>query len=229
MAVAVRGLSPVAHLPVVLGLLRKLKVASLIDEMIPPHCDNVMSCGTGVEALVLAILDGDHALYKVGSRLEERGMLPLLQAGLERESLNDYRLGLILEALFAANLTRVFGALALKALEVYSIETPWLHHDTTTLSLYGAYEASEAGGEPAAPESETPIVPRPAYGHSKDRRPDLKQGVLSLGVSGEGGLPLRMGIRDGNTSDSTEMPVAIAACLALGRAGMVGIVADSNA
>jgi hypothetical protein len=31
--------------------------------------------------LVLAILDGHHALDKVGSRLEERGMLPLLQAG----------------------------------------------------------------------------------------------------------------------------------------------------
>jgi transposase len=229
MAIAVSGIAPVAHLPLILGVLRKLEVAALIDDVLPPHPDNVISCGRGVEALVLAILDGDHALYKVGSRLEERGMLPLLQEGLKRESLNDYRLGLILEALFAANLNRVFGALALKALEVYSIETPWLHQDTTTLSLYGAYEASEAGGEPAATESETPTVPRPAYGHSKDRRPDLKQVVLSLGVSGEGGLPLRMGIRDGNTSDSTEMPVAIAECLELGLAGVVGMVADSKA
>lgn len=36
-----------------------------------------------VEALVLDILDGHHALYKVGRRLYERGMLPLLQPGLE--------------------------------------------------------------------------------------------------------------------------------------------------
>jgi hypothetical protein len=35
MAVAVRGISPVAHLPLVLGILRKLQVAFLIDEMIP--------------------------------------------------------------------------------------------------------------------------------------------------------------------------------------------------
>ena len=135
MAVSVSGISPVAHLPLILGILRKLQVASRIDEMIPPHPDNVISCGTGVEALVLAILDGDHALYKVGSRLEERGMLPLLQAGLGRESLNDYRLGQILDSLFAANLNSVFGALALQALEVYSIETAWLHQDTTTISL----------------------------------------------------------------------------------------------
>jgi transposase len=229
MAVAVSGISSVAHLPLVLGILRKLKVASLIDEMIPPHRDNMMSCGTGVEALVLAILDGDHALYKVGSRLEERGMLPLLQAGLERESLNDYRLGQILDALFSANLNRVFSALALNALEVYGIETPWLHQDTTTLSLYGAYAGGEDDRAGAAQASEAAVAPRPAFGHSKDRRPDLKQVVLSLGVSGDGGLPLRLGIRDGNTSDSTETPVALEACLALGLDGMVGIVADSKA
>jgi transposase len=47
-------------------------------------------------------------------------------------------------------------------------------------------------------------------------------------VSSEG-LPLRMGLRDGNTSDSTETPVAIAECLALGLDGVRGIVADSKA
>jgi transposase len=179
--------------------------------------------------LVLAILDGDHALYKVGARLEERGMLPLLQEGLQRESLNDYRLGQMLEALFAANLTRVFGAVARKALEVYRIETPWLHQDTTTISLYGAYEASEAGREAAADESAAPVVPRPAYGHSKDRRADLKQVLRSLAVSSDGGFPVRLGIRDGNMSDSTETPVALEAWLALGLGRRVGIVADSTA
>jgi transposase len=38
-----------------------------------------------------------------------------------------------------------------------------------------------------------------------------------------------MGLRDGNTSDSRETPVAIAECLALGLDGMRGIVADSKA
>ena len=91
--------------------------------------------GGGGEALVLAILDGDHALDKVGQRLEERGRLSLLQAGLRRDSLNDDRLGQILDALFAANLHRVLSALALKALAIYAIPTPWLHQDTTTITL----------------------------------------------------------------------------------------------
>jgi transposase len=219
MAVSVQQIHPVAHLPLVLGVLRRLEVATVIDHLLPPHPAHVLSTGRGVEALVLAILDGDHALYKVGQRLEERGMVSLLQPGLTRASLHDYRLGHILDALFAANLNRVFGAIALKALAVYAIPTPWLHQDTTTIALYGAYKD----------EPKTPWAPRPAYGHSKDGRDDLKQVLLSLGVSGDGGLPLRVGMRDGNRSDSVETPVAIEECLALGLAGVRGIVADSKA
>ena len=139
-AMAVQQIHPIAHLPLVLGVLRRLEVATIIDRLIPPHPAHVLSCGRGVEALVLAILDGDHALYKVGKRLEERGMVARLQPGLTRASLNDYRLGHILEALFAANLNQVYSAVALKALEVYTILTPWVHQDTTTIALYGAYE-----------------------------------------------------------------------------------------
>jgi transposase len=177
MAVSVQQIHPIAHLPLILGVLRRLEVATIIDRLLPPHPAHVLSAGRGVEALVLAMLDGDHALYKVGRRLEERGMMALLQPGLTRTSLHDYRLGHILEALFAANLHRVFSALALKALEVYAIPTPWLHQDTTTIALYGAY----------ADDPQTPGAPRPAYGHSKDGRDDLKQVLLSLGVSGDGG------------------------------------------
>ena len=219
MVLAIQQIHPIAHLPFVLGVLRRLEVATVVDSLIAPHPAHVLSAGRGVEAVVLAILDGHHALYKVGPRLEERGMLELLQPGLTCASLHDYRLGHILDALFAANLNKVFSAIALKALEVYTIPTPWLHQDTTTIALYGVY----------ADTPQTVGAPRPAYGHSKDGRDDLKQVLLSLGVSGDGGLPLRVGLRDGNRSDSVETPVAIEECLALGLDGVRGIVADSKA
>ena len=156
--------------------------------------------------MVLAILDGDHALYKVGQRLEERGMLDLLQPEFSRASLHDYRLGHLLDALFAAKLNKVFGASALKALAVYALPTPWRHQDTTTMAREGAY----------AEEPKPPRAPRPAYGHSKDGRDDLKQVRLSLGVRGESGLPLRLGVREGNRRERVETPGAIEECLALG-------------
>ena len=221
MAIAIHQISPVAHLPLVLGVVRKLQVAALIETFCPPHPAHVLSCGRGVEALLLAMLDGHHALYKVGARLADRGMLPLLQPGLTRTSLHDSRLGQILDGLLAANLNRVFGAIALHALAVYAISTPWLHQDTTTITLYGAYEEVPYRGD-------GPVPPRPAYGHSKDGHDDLQQVLLSLGMSSEG-LPLRLGVRDGTTSDSTETPVAIEECLALGLDGVRGLVADSKA
>jgi transposase len=219
MSVSVNRVAPVAHLPLVLGVLRKLEIATLIDSMIPSHPDQVVSAGRAVEALVLSILDGHHALYKVGQRLDERGMLPLLQPGLAPHSLHDSRLGQTLDALYDANLHTVFSAVALRALDIYQIGTPWLHQDTTTISFYGAYDDGAGGNK----------GPRPTYGYSKDGRGDLKQVILSLGVSGDGGIPLRMGLHDGNRSDTVDVPHAIEQSAALGLDGLRGLVADSKA
>jgi hypothetical protein len=58
------------------------------------------------------------------------------------------------------------------------------------MALYEAY----------ADDPRTPGAPRPTYGPSKDGRDDLKQGLLSRGVRGDGGVPLRLGVRDGTRS-----------------------------
>lgn len=101
------------------------------------------------------------------------------------------------------------------------------HCDPLAPSGYDDHYAVWAYEEEARPGA-GPHPPRPAYGHSTAGREDLKQVLLSLGVSSDG-LPLRMGVRDGNPSDSTETLVAIEECVALGLNGVRGIVADSKA
>lgn len=219
MTTTIQQMHPGAHVPLVLGVLRRLEVATVIDRLIPPHPAHGLSCGRGVEALVLAMLDGQHALSKGGRRLDERGRVTLLQPELTRAARNDDRLGPLLDALVAAHRTKVFGVVALKALEVSAIPTPWLPQDTTTMALYGAY----------ADAPQPPGAPRPAYGPRQDGRADLKQVLLSLGVRGDGGSPLRLGRRDGNRRDRVETPVAMEACLAWGLAGVRGLVAESKA
>jgi hypothetical protein len=196
MATTLQQMHPVAHVPLVLGVLRRLEIATIMDRIIPPHPAHGLSCGRGIKALVRARLDGHHALSTVGRRLEARGMLTLLQPGRTRTALNDDCLGHLLEALFAAPLTKVSGAIALQALEVSALATPWLHQDTTTLTLYGTY----------ADEPQSPEAPHPADGQSKDGRDDLTQVLLSVGVSGDGGRPLRLGLREGNRSDRVATP-----------------------
>jgi len=62
MTVVLQQIRPVAHLPLVLGVVRQLNVAALIETVCPPHPAHVLACGRGVEALLLAILDGHPAL-----------------------------------------------------------------------------------------------------------------------------------------------------------------------
>jgi len=118
MAMTVQPMHPVAHVPFVLGVFRRLAVATVSARLIPPHPAPTLSGGRGVAAVVLALQAGHHALYKVGKRREERGRLARLQPGRTRAALHDDRLGHIREALWAANRNTVDSAVALHALAV---------------------------------------------------------------------------------------------------------------
>jgi transposase len=72
-----------------------------------------------------------------------------------------------------------------------AIDQRFNHLDTTSFSLTGDY----------APESDQQAITI-THGYSKDHRPDLKQAVLELMVSQDGGVPLVSKTWDGNAADS---------------------------
>ena len=80
----------------------------------------------------------------------------------------------MLDALFEANLNKVFSALALQALAIYALPTLWIHQDTTTITLYGTYEglpeSTTPGADAEADQEAAPVAPRPAHGYNKDGR-----------------------------------------------------------
>jgi hypothetical protein len=78
-------------------------------------------------------------------------------------------------------------------------------------------------------EPQAPGAPRPADGPSQEGRADLQQGLLRLGVSGAGGVPLRVGGRDGHRRARVATPCASEAGLRLGREAVQGIVGDGQA
>ena len=69
---------------------------------------------------------------------------------------------------------------------------------TPTLSFYGAYEREDMGamGDGINPS------PKVTYGHSKAKRPNLKQVVFGTLMTADGGVPLMGKVMDGNLSDS---------------------------
>jgi hypothetical protein len=119
----------------------------------------------------------------------------------------------------AAPLNTLLRAMARQAREGSPIPTPWRPHDPTTRALSGA----------SAEEPQRPGAPRPAYGQSPEGRADRNHGLLRLGVRGEGGVPRRLGVRDGHRRASVETPVASEEGLAVGVEGGRGSVADRQA
>ena len=91
------------------------------------------------------------------------------------------------------------SGLALETIRQFSLDTSFLHFDTTSLSFYGAYEKD---GMRASYDG--PPVPRVTFGHSKAKRPDLKQVVFGCLNTPDGGVPLLGKVLDGNCADSVK-------------------------
>jgi transposase len=153
------------HLPLVGALLRELAVKDTVDALVPPHDRNAVTAGECVEALVLTILTGEHALSRVADTLAGYDLAVIFQRPMDAAHFHDNRLGRALDALWTAGLGRIYGAVISQAIQRYALELARLHTDTTSLKVYGVYEREA--------DEEGPLV---TFGYSRDHRPDLVKG-----------------------------------------------------
>ena len=73
--------------------MRHLEIAKTIDEIVPPHPLNHVTTGECVEALVLSILTGEHALYNVSDVLSQYDTSVIFQKEVDPNWFHDNRLG----------------------------------------------------------------------------------------------------------------------------------------
>ena len=155
-----------------------------------------------VIAVVIANLAVEHRpLYALGewAAAYEPALLGL--AAGEAELLNDDRAGRMLDRLFHADRGSLLTELMTGVISEFAIDCSRLHNDSTSVSVHGAYQ--NAGGQDVA----GPPAPAITWGHSKDYRPDLKQLVVILTVTGDHAVPVICRLADGNTNDDpTHIP-----------------------
>lgn len=167
-------------------------LVSILDEMLPwDRAQCKFSPGTRLLVLIFAILHDRTALYRVKEFLEGQDLTVLLGQPAVPTDFNDDALGRALDKLWEAGAQRVFTTICARALATCGLS--WsrllaLHADTTSVSVYGAYEDEEPGT----------IAIR--HGYSKDRRPDLKQFGIGLICTADG-LPWTGTVQHGNLSD----------------------------
>ena len=96
---------------------------------------------------------------------------------------------------------------AVSAFECFGLESKNYHLDSTSLAVPGQYrsqteELSSPQETSANPEEEkVPQVIEISHGYSRDHRPDLKQFMVDMLCSGDGGVPLAINLGSGNQND----------------------------
>jgi len=189
-------------LPLIGHFAARMGLHRLLDTWVPADDARLALDPAVVIAAVVANLTVEHRpLYALGdwAAAYEPSLLGLgeNEAGL----LNDDRAGRMLDRLFHADRGSLLTELMVGVIGEFGIDCSRLHNDSTSVSVHGAYTA--AGGQDVAG---TP-APAITFGHSKDHRPDLKQLVFILTVSGDHAVPVIYRLADGNTSDDpTHIP-----------------------
>ena len=123
--------------------------------------------------------------------------------GIRAEMCKRFTLGRTLDEAYAYGGDRLCHELALCVCVRDGIDLRFNHLDTTSFSLTGAY----------VPDSDEQAMTM-THGYSRAHRPDLKQAVLELMVSQDGGIPVVRQRWDGNTSDSEMFQARTQALLA---------------
>lgn len=185
-------------LPVINHFLGKLGLTRLLETYLPADAPRTRLAPASALALVVRNLvihrEPVYGLGEWAARFEP-GVLGLQpdEVGL----LNDDRVGRALTRLFDADRASLLTRLLLGTIAEFGIDCSELHNDSTSIKLAGAY--ADADGHTRAGKRTV----KPARGHSKDFRPDLKQLVWILTVTADGAIPVAYRVADGNTEDST--------------------------
>ena len=181
---------PVHHLPIIKAYADQLGLVSLINHYVPTAME--VDAGTVVLALVLDTLSGRSPLYRLEEFFAQQDTELLLGKTVPPQALNDDTAGRVLDRLYDFGTMRLFTACAVRAATRFGLERRYVHFDTTSRSVWGDYQFAETQDLPF----------QVTYGYSKDKRPDLKQFVLST-LCVDRAVPIWGQPADGNASDKT--------------------------
>jgi len=183
------------YYPLLGQVMHQMGLPEAVNEVVgaPPQGQDV-DTGTFVASMIMNILGQmPIRMYRLTEFFTDKP-LPLLfpwRPEVQAAKFNDARAARVLDDLWEADPRKVFSAVARQVILRYHPDRSQVHVDTTSKSFYGAYE-----------HQPDPQVPQITYGHSKDRRPDLKQLLFGVGITGDG-LLLLGEVSSGNQSDMT--------------------------
>src|SRR3954469_5643003 len=187
----------VGALPLLQQIVARMQLRRILGEHLPTDDSRTeLSTVTALLVLFANLLMAREPVYGVGewAALFPPDLLGLREQDLSR--LHDDRLGRGLDRMFEGIGPTLILAVVRHVIQEFTISLDELHNDSTTVSFYGAYD--EAGRESEQRGRPTHAI---TWGHSKARRPDLKQLLYILTVTSDGNVPVYFSTAGGNTVD----------------------------
>lgn len=185
-------ISRVDHLPILASFCRRIGLIETVNAA--AGTGMAVDVGTVVQAMVLDTVSTRSPLYRVDKFIEAHDTEVLLGRRLPSQAFNDTNLGRVLDAVYEAGSEQLFSQVALKGAAVSALDMRHVHFDTTSVNVWGDYDTCREDGESGRLNI--------TYGHSKDKRPDLKQFMIKM-LCVHRNIPILGGCEDGNASDKT--------------------------
>ena len=191
------------HLGLVAGMCEELKIAALIDDVMPIPLGKKISYGKLVVAMILNGLGfTNKALYLFPKYFEDKPIERLLGPGIKSEDINDDALGRALDAIHEFNPTELYARLSVNTVNILGLTPKSGHLDSTSIHVDGKYNA-------ATPPEDGSKQIHITKGYSRDHRPELNQLVLNMIVDSQASIPLFMQTASGNEVDKSSFPKII--------------------
>lgn len=189
----------VGALPLINQILDKMRLEQFLSERLPPDDPRAeLPTAQGLMVMVRNVLVSRQPIYGVGEWAAR--FAPDLFNLWEKEValLGDDRLGRNMVRAHVGVTPQLVIDFAHQVSVTFQLRADEFHNDSTTVSFYGTYagaaEEGQRGGRP------TPAI---TFGHSKARRPDLKQLLYTLTINEDGGVPVFFTTSSGNVTDDT--------------------------
>jgi len=180
------------HLGIVAGVIKDLGIIEFIDARIPDHPKEEITTGEAVAGMIINGLGfSNRPLSLTPQFFQSKAMERLFRKGIDANYFNRFKLGRALDDCYQYGCSNLFAEISMAVCKKEKIDCRFNSEDTTSFSLTGEYE-------PDCDECAIEIT----QGYSKDHRPDLKQAIVEMMVSQDGGVPTIYKAHNGNASDS---------------------------
>lgn len=192
------------HLGIIAGIIDEIGLVEIINKQLGESRSEIVSSGIVIKAIIINGLGFiSKPLYLFPQFFSDKATAHLLGKGMKAENLNDDRIGRVMDKCYQYGISELFLLIALAAVKKYQIDLGYSHLDSTSFSVHGKYNKLLPGLTESNQEAnnikEIPI--KITHGYSRDHRPDLKQFMLNMIVSGDGDVPMFIETGSGNQSD----------------------------